>query len=217
MRLWASISSIDLGELAAIAQRLGEAGVDGIHVDMSDGIFSPDLTFGANVVSALTSRSPLPVEVHLMTVEPEHHLQVIADAGAARVSVHSEATRYPRRVAGIARDLGLRVGLAVNPATAIPNVSHLDGAIEFVNVLTTEPDTHGEKLLPAMARRTAEVRRLTPDSIRVQVDGAMSEETIGAFTAAGADEVVVGRTLVSAVDAKRQVALLRAAASQSAG
>jgi ribulose-phosphate 3-epimerase len=211
MKIWASISSIDLGELVDIARRLEEAGVDGIHVDVSDGVFVPELTFGHKVVAALTSRITIPVEAHLMVVDPEKHLAALAGSGARRLAFHVEATQYPWRVAWMARDLGMQVGLAINPATPSTQLSYLDEAIDFVNVLTTEPDFEGEKLLPDMDRRVRQVSTTVSASTTVQVDGAMSGAVLPDFARAGASEFVVGRALVAASDMAAELASLRQA------
>lgn len=211
MKIWASISSIDLGELVDIAQRLEDAGVDGIHVDVSDGVFVPELTFGHRVVAALTSRVSLPVEAHLMVVDPEKHLAAFAGSGARRLSFHVEATQYPWRVAWMVRDLGMQVGVAINPATPSTQLSYLDEAIDFVNILTTEPDFKGEKLLPEMDQRVRQVSTTSSASTTVQVDGAMSAAMLPDFARAGATEFVVGRALVAASDMAAEVVSLRQA------
>lgn len=209
-RIWASITSIDLGELVEVAQRLEEAGVDGIHVDVSDGVFAPDLTFGHRVVSALTSRTSLPVEAHLMVVTPEEQLRVAADAGATRACFHVEGTRYPWRVAGVGRSLGLDIGVAVNPVTPVESLQYLVPLCDYVNVLTTEPDEQGEHLLPAVADRVARVAALGAGGWAVQVDGGVNVENLPPLVAAGATEVVVGRGLVADPEPAHLLAVLRA-------
>ena len=212
MRIWASITSIDLGELVDVGMRLQEAGVDGIHVDVSDGAFVPEITFGHRVVQALTSRLAVPVEAHLMVAEPERQVAPLADAGAARIAFHLEATRYPWRVAGLTADLGVQVGVAINPATHLDGLSYVSEGVSFVNVLTTEPDLHGERLLPRMGdrvRRVADLVAPTP----VQADGGLSADSLAAFAAAGATEFVVGRALVAAEDMEAQVRTLRSLAA----
>ena len=196
-RIWASLATVDLGELVEVAQRLEEAGVDGIHIDVSDGVFAPDLTFGHRVVSALTSRTSLPVEAHLMVVTPEEQLRAVAGAGASRACFHVEATRYPWRVAGLGKSLGLDVGLAVNPVTPVTSLQYVLTLCDYVNVLTTEPDELGEHMLPAASDRVAQVAALGPGAWAVQVDGGVNAENLPPLIAAGATELVVGRALVS--------------------
>jgi ribulose-phosphate 3-epimerase len=134
-----------------------------------------------------------------MVANPEPLLPALADAGAARIAFHVEATAYPWRVAGLASDLGMQVGVAVNPATPVPSLRYLSQALSFVNVLTTEPDTRGERLLPRMedrVRQVADAAGPTP----VQVDGGLNLAVLSRFVSAGASEFVVGRSLVGADD-----------------
>jgi ribulose-phosphate 3-epimerase len=209
-RIWVSVTSIDLGELVDVAQRLEEAGVDGFHVDVSDGIFAPDLTFGHRVVSALTSRTSLPVEAHLMVVTPEEQLRAVSDAGASRASFHVEASRYPWRVAGLGKSLGLEVGLAINPVTPVESLHYLVPICDYVNVLTTEPDEQGERMLPAVRERLSQVAALGAGGWAVEVDGGVNLENLPPLVAAGATEIVVGRALVADPQPTRLVAALRA-------
>jgi ribulose-phosphate 3-epimerase len=194
-RIWASITALDLGELVEVAQRLEEVGVQGIHVDVCDGVFAPDLTFGRSVVSALTRRTSLPIEAHLMVVTPEEQLRAVADVGAARACFHVEATRYPSRVAGLGKSLGLEVGLALNPVTPVDSLRYLAPLCDYVNVVTTEPDEQGEHMLPFMDDRVHEVAAIGAGSWAVQVDGGINATNLQLLLAAGATDLVVGRAL----------------------
>jgi ribulose-phosphate 3-epimerase len=195
-RFWASVTTLDLGQLVDVAQALQEAGVDGMHVDVSDGVFTPDLTFGYRVVRALTSRLSIPVEAHLMVVNPEEQLRAVGDAGASRASFHFESTGYPWRVVCLARSLGISVGIAFNPATPVGSGEYLREEINFVNILTSEPDNFGERMLPRMSRRVAEARVCLGTECVIQVDGGVSATNIAALSEAGAREFVVGRALL---------------------
>jgi len=194
--IWASVSTVDLGRLVDVCQALEEAGVDGIHVDVSDGVFTPDLTFGYRVVAALSTRLHIPVEAHLLVANPEERLREVAEAGATRVSFHVEATPYPWRVIGTGRSMGMAVGVAINPVTPLASLEYLLPGVDFVNVLTTEPDGRGERQLPSMDRRVAGARAITGGGVPVQVDGGVREDNIAGLRAAGASEFVVGRALV---------------------
>jgi ribulose-phosphate 3-epimerase len=209
LKLWASITSIDLGRLADIGEQLQFAGVDGIHVDVADGVFVPDLTFGGRVVRALSARLSVPIEAHLMITEPESQLKTMADEGASRVSFHLESTEYPWRVATMAKSLGLEVGVAVNPKTSTSNLQYLWDVATFINVLTTELDGVGEHLLPHMFARVVATKRALPPHVSIQVDGGMSLEQIPSFVAAGATEFVIGRALVDSPNIHQSMADLR--------
>lgn len=210
-KFWVSITSAPLGRLAEFARQIEEAGADGIHVDVADGQFVPDLTFGHRVISALTSAVRIPVEAHLMVCTPEEQLRVAADAGAARVAFHLEATRYPARLVSLAQSLGVDAGLAVNPSTPLSALDYLSDGLTFVNVLTTEPDHAGERMLPRMTRRVALAHTIFGDDTVLQVDGDVGAGNVAQLARAGARNFVVGRALIGQNDPAGTLAALRAA------
>ncbi len=212
-RIFASVVSADQADLGAAADRLLAAGVDGLHLDLADGVFVPDLTFGVRTVRALRARTDAVLDVHLMVARPEDYLRAVADAGASRVSFHVEAVAYPWRLVSLARSLGIEVGAALNPVTPLETLDTLALSIDFVNLLTTEPDFAGEHLLPGMVERVARARRDLPAEIRLQVDGGVDSTTIGGFT--DADDLVVGRGICGSEDWTGAVAELRGALSVS--
>jgi ribulose-phosphate 3-epimerase len=215
-KIWASVTTVDLGRLVDVSQALQEAGVDGMHVDVADGVFTPDLTFGYRVVAALTSRLHIPVEAHLMVVNPEEQLRAVADAGASRASFHFESTAYPWRLVQCARSLGIAVGVACNPATHLGSLGYLRDGIDFVNVLTSEPDGQGEQMLPEMTRRVAATRSMLGADIAIQVDGGVSTTNLAALRASGADDFVVGRALVDQDEFQAPLLDLRGQTSRTA-
>lgn len=206
-RILASVVSVDQGEIGAAACRLLDAGVDGLHLDISDGEFVPDLTFGLRTVDALRARTEAFLDVHLMVARPEDYLDGLAHAGATRVSFHVEAAPYPWRVVSLARSLGLECGVALNPVTPLATVEDLSHSVDFVNLLTTEPDHAGQRLLSGMAARAARLRELLPKHVRLQVDGGIDRSTVSQF--ADADDLVVGRGICGEVDWAEAVADLR--------
>jgi ribulose-phosphate 3-epimerase len=208
-RILASIRSLDPLQLGSGCERLLESGVDGLHVDIADGVFVPELTFGPAVVQALSPRATPLLDVHLMVSRPEQYLPVLAEAGAARLSFHLEAGCYPWRICSLARSLGIEVGVALNPATALAALEPVAAAIDFVNLLTTEPDFAGERLLPGSAERVATARGLLPASVRIEVDGGIDAKNAAELTGAGADELVVGRAITGTSDWRRAVDAIR--------
>jgi ribulose-phosphate 3-epimerase len=191
---------------------LQEAGADGIHVDVADGVFVPDLTFGHRTIRALTDVVHIPVEAHLMVSTPEEQLRAAADAGASRVAFHCESTRYPARVASVARNLGVTAGMALNPVSELAALGYLTEGLDFINLLTTEPDLAGERMLEMMAERVRRARAVFGTRLEIQVDGDLSSSNIGPLAQAGARHFVVGRALVNQPDPSAALAALRAAA-----
>jgi ribulose-phosphate 3-epimerase len=210
--IYGSIRSVDPADLGASAERLLEAGVDGIHVDVADGVFVPELTFGPAVARSLVARTRAAVEVHLMVVDPERYLRELADAGIARVAFHVEATGYPWRVCSLARSLGLVVGIAANPATPIGALAAVAEAADYVTLLTTEPDLAGERLLPGSEERVAAVRAALAPESRLEVDGGVDAAAVLRLAAAGAQDFVVGRAVTASEQWEQAVRGLRAAA-----
>lgn len=217
VRIYGSIRSVDPAELGASADRLLEAGVDGLHVDIADGVFVPELTFGPTVARALVERTQAPVEVHLMVIDPERYLRDLADAGIARVAFHLEATGYPWRVCSLARSLGLVAGIAANPATPIETVAGVAAAADFVTLLTTEPDLAGEHLLPGSLERVAALSAAIAPGSRLEVDGGVDADAAAGLFAAGARDLVVGRAVTGSEDWEQVVRDVRAAAVAPAG
>jgi ribulose-phosphate 3-epimerase len=179
-------------------------------------MFVPDLTFGHRVVRTLTSVVSIPVEAHLMVCNPEEQLRAAADAGASRVAFHVESTRYPSRVAKLAHALGVTAGMALNPVTDLTGLGYLRESLDFVNVLTTEPDLCSERMLPDMAARVRRVRTIFGPEIEIQVDGDVSVSTVGILTDSGAQHFVVGRALVGQPDMPATLVALSLASKRGA-
>jgi ribulose-phosphate 3-epimerase len=140
-------------------------------------------------------------------------IAALIGSGASRLSFHLESTRYPWRVASLARQAGVVVGVALNPITPISSIEALGPSVDFVNLLTTDPDLFGEQLLPGMPDRVAAARALLPEATALEVDGGVDAGNIAELRAAGADEYAVGRAVCGATDWAAALGTLRAAAS----
>jgi len=207
----ASVAGADqaaLGQAVAVLSRH----VDVIHIDLEDGVFSPNLTLGPAVVRDLRPHSRLPFEVHLMVQRPEDHISAVAAAGADSIVVNIEACPYPLRIVRLIRSLGKRAGLGYNWGTPLSSLLDLRDELDLVLLLTSEPDLEGQRQIAAAPRRVAEAARaIAGTSVTLIADGGLNDLNIGPLRQAGAHEFVVGRYLWRDGDVAANVRRLRAA------
>jgi ribulose-phosphate 3-epimerase len=212
-----SILSADFARLADELQRIADA--DWAHVDVMDAHFVPNLTLGTPVVAALAKASPIPLDCHLMVADVDRWAVDYAEAGAAGVTFHAEASAAPVRTARALRAAGARAGLALRPATGFEAYEDLLPELDMVLVMTVEPGFGGQEFLDVVLPKLRRVRRAVDAAeldVRVQVDGGVSEDTIGRCAAAGADVFVAGSAVYGADDASAAIGRLRELASAHA-
>ncbi|MGE5529656.1 MAG: ribulose-phosphate 3-epimerase [Patescibacteria group bacterium] len=215
--LSASVMCADLLDLKGEALRLQKAGIDWLHIDVMDGHFVPNLTFGAALVSGLRAVTGLCLDVHLMLAEPERHAAEFARLGGDPVTFHVEASAFPLRVIRGIKSTGARAGVAINPATPVECLTHLVAELDLVLVMAVEPGFAGQACLPGMADKVARVRRLLREAgsgAAIGVDGNINPATIPALVAAGADLLVGGSSglFIPGKDPAETAAAMRAAA-----
>ena len=212
-----SILNADFARLAEELDRIRDA--DWAHVDVMDNHFVPNLTLGQPVVEALAKASPVPIDAHLMIEDPDRWAPGYVEAGAASVTFHAEAATAPVRLARELRAMGARAGLALRPATAVEPYLDLLAEFDMLLVMTVEPGFGGQPFLDACLPKVRRIRDAVDAAgldVWVQVDGGVSQDTIGRCVEAGADVFVAGSAVYGAPDAAASIARLRelAAAAQ---
>ncbi len=196
-----SILSADFARLGEQVQAAEAAGADRIHVDVMDGRFVPNITMGPLVLDAVRRSTSIPLDVHLMTVEPENLLEMFANAGASSISVHYEATPDVFRAVNRIKRLGCRAGIAVNPHTRAEALSELLPIIDLVLVMTVSPGFGGQTLIEETLPKFAELRALATDKknydLELHADGGVNTETAAAVVQAGGNVLIAGSAIFS--------------------
>lgn len=208
-RINPSILAADFANLERELGRISSA--DLVHVDIMDNHFVPNLTFGLPMVERLVEVTPIPLDVHLMIEDPDRWAPGYAEAGAASVTFHAEATRDPISLARRLRDMGARAGIALKPGTPVDPFLELLHEFDQVLVMTVEPGFGGQSFMPETMPKLARVADAVSDAgldIWLQVDGGISADTIGIAAAAGANTFVAGSAVFRGVP-EDQIALLR--------
>jgi ribulose-phosphate 3-epimerase len=211
-RIAPSILSADFGHLAEEIRMCEEGGADAIHLDVMDGRFVPNITFGEKVIRVARKATSLPLDVHMMIVEPENYLESFAGAGATGMTIHVEAAPHLQRQLAMIRELGCRAGAAVNPGTSLDGIREVALDLDLLLVMTVNPGFGGQAFIPASLDKIARARRLLNDSgssAVLEVDGGISRETIAQVWRAGADTFVAGNAIFSATNPKAEIDELR--------
>ncbi len=210
-----SLLLCDFAHLADEVHRLEEAGVPGLHLDVMDGHFVPNLTYGMPVVAALRRVTRLPLDVHLMISRPERYVNEFIEAGADILTVHAEAVERPADVLTLIRQRGAAAGLAFNPGTSLRVLETCADCVDLVLIMSVTAGFGGQAFQPIALDRLRWVRDHLPAHVLVEVDGGINQHTIGACAKAGAGLFVVGSAIFRSSDYRRTITELTALARQS--
>jgi len=208
--------------LAADFARLGEdtaaalaAGADWVHFDVMDNHYVPNLTMGPMVLSALRKYGiAAPIDVHLMVKPVDRIVPDFAKAGASLISFHPEASEHIDRTIGLIKDSGCQAGLVFNPATSLDCLDYVLDKLDLVLIMSVNPGFGGQKFIPMALEKLLRVRRMIDErglAVRLEIDGGVTADNIGAIAAAGADTFVAGSAIFHAKDYRAEIAAMRAA------
>jgi len=208
-----SILSADFAALGDDIERVEGGGADQLHVDVMDGRFVPNLTIGPVVVAAIRKRTRLPLDVHLMIVEPERFIAEFVAAGADMVTVHAEACPHLSRTLAQIRELGAKAGAALNPSTPPDALRYVLDDLDLVLVMSVNPGFGGQAFIPGAHRKIREVKALLGDRpVEVSVDGGVKAGLAKSLVQDGATTLVAGSAIFGAADPAAAVRALRDAA-----
>lgn len=198
-----SILSADLANLKEEVLKLEKGGADYIHLDVMDGIFVPNITFGAPLIKKLRPITQIPFDVHLMIDRPERYIKDFVEAGADLITIHAESTLHLHRTIEEVKSYGVRVGVALNPATPLGNIEYVLDYIDLVLIMTVNPGFGGQKFITSMKDKIKRMRKIIDErnlNILIQADGGIKLDNAKEIIDCGLDIIVVGSDIFKSND-----------------
>lgn len=210
-----SILSADFANLAAEIRDVEKGGADYIHVDVMDGHFVPNITIGPLIVEAIRPVTELPLDVHLMIENPERYIEAFVKAGADIITVHQEACIHLHRTIVMIKELGVKAGVVLNPATPVSLIEEILPEVDMVLLMTVNPGFGGQRFIPSVLKKVEELAKLRTKlgiDFEIEIDGGVNTDTAKLCTDAGADVLVAGSAVYGQEDRAAAIAAIREAA-----
>ncbi|MCB2307992.1 ribulose-phosphate 3-epimerase [Clostridium estertheticum] len=208
-----SILSSDFSKLGEHIKQLDAYGADMIHIDVMDGMFVPNISFGTPIIKSIRKLTRLPFDVHLMIEEPSRYVEEFVHAGADIITVHYETDRHIDRTINYIKSFGVKVGVALNPATPVALIKHLISNVDMILIMTVNPGFGGQKFIGYCLDKVKEVKELANiynKDIMIQVDGGIDESNIHGVVSSGANVIVAGSAVFKNDDIEKNIKKLRA-------